>query len=249
MNRRNGWPTSRLLNANPTLARSDGVGLQIYETRVRPGAIRHYCMLPSSASAPTLNAAPSLEELAYYYGTDKSHDDHKYTDCYAALFDPIRTSARNVTEIGIANGQSLQVWHDYFAHAHIWGFDVVRDKVRAAKQLFSGAPRMHLFASSSTSARAMHNTGLAMGSMDVVIDDGDHYAGSMDKTLQVVWPYLRAGGYYIVEDVATGANFGTRLDYHKRNRYPGGYSPLVHNASFLSEVRVLRAPSVQPDDR
>ena len=58
----------------------------------------------------------------------------------------------------------------------------------------------------------MHNTGLAMGSMDVVIDDGDHhYAGSMDKTLQVVWPYLRAGGYYIVEDVATGANFGTRL--------------------------------------
>ena len=102
-------------------------------------------MLPSSASAPTLNAAPSLEELAYYYGTDKSHDDHKYTDCYAALFDPIRTSARNVTEIGIANGQSLQVWHDYFAHAHIWGFDVVRDKVRAAKQLFSGAPRVHLF--------------------------------------------------------------------------------------------------------
>ena len=152
-------------------------------------------------------------------------------------------------QVPAANGQSLQVWHDYFAHAHIWGFDVVRDKVRAAKQLFSGAPRMHLFASSSTSARAMHNTGLAMGSMDVVIDDGDHYAGSMDKTLQVVWPYLRAGGYYIVEDVATGANFGTRLDYHKRNRYPGGYSPLVHNASFLSEVRVLRAPSVQSDDR
>ena len=87
-----------------------GLRLQIYETRVRPpGAIPD--MLPSSASAPTLNAAPSLEELAYYYGTDKSHDDHKYTDCYAALFDPIRHSARNITEIGLAQGQSLQVWH------------------------------------------------------------------------------------------------------------------------------------------
>ena len=67
-------------------------------------------------------------------------------------------------QVPAANGQSLQVRHDYFAHAHIWGFDVVRDKVRAAKQLFPGAPRMHLFASSSTSTRAMHNTGLAMGS-------------------------------------------------------------------------------------
>ena len=23
---------------------------------------------------------PSLEALAFYYGTDKSHDDHKYSD-------------------------------------------------------------------------------------------------------------------------------------------------------------------------
>lgn len=29
-------------------------------------------------AAPTLeSSAPSLEELAYHFGTDKSHDDHK----------------------------------------------------------------------------------------------------------------------------------------------------------------------------
>ena len=73
---------------------------------------------------------PSLEDLAYYYGTDKAsgacemtlllsslrlvtprqgHDDHKYTDLYNALFDPIRNRVLNVTEIGVALGQSLQV--------------------------------------------------------------------------------------------------------------------------------------------
>ena len=52
-------------------------------------------------------------------GTDKSHDDHKYTDLYASLFDPIRDRVLNVTEIGIAMGQSLQVR----SRAHAWGRD------------------------------------------------------------------------------------------------------------------------------
>ena len=37
-------------------------------------------------------ATPSLETLMFYYGTDKSHDDHKYVDLYSALFDPIRAA-------------------------------------------------------------------------------------------------------------------------------------------------------------
>ena len=47
---------------------------------------------------PTLDAVPkplpTLEELAFYYGTDKNHDDHKYVDLYAALFDPVRLAAK-----------------------------------------------------------------------------------------------------------------------------------------------------------
>ena len=49
--------------------------------------------------------AMDLEALAFYYGTDKSRDDHKYTDLYALLFDARRHSFLNVTEIGIMSGQ------------------------------------------------------------------------------------------------------------------------------------------------
>ena len=63
---------------------------------------------------------PSLETLAFYYGTDKSHDDHKYTDFYSLLFDGSRLSVNNVTEIGVMTGQSLQMWSDYFVNARVW---------------------------------------------------------------------------------------------------------------------------------
>ena len=32
--------------------------------------------------------------LAYHFGTDKSHDDHKYTDLYSMLFEPLRDCAK-----------------------------------------------------------------------------------------------------------------------------------------------------------
>ena len=67
--------------------------------------------------------------------------------------------------------------------------------------------------------------------MDVILDDGDHYPLTQLRTLTLWWPYVRPGGYYIIEDVATGANS------HNQQRYRGlldapGYSQLAHNQSF-----------------
>ena len=50
-----------------------------------------------SPRAPSMAAAASdfsLEELAYQYATDKSHDDHKYTDLCTPLSAPTRPLAR-----------------------------------------------------------------------------------------------------------------------------------------------------------
>ena len=65
-------------------------------------------------------------------------------------------------------------------------------------------------------------------------------AAVMEKTLHVMWPYLRVGGYYCVEDIATGANRnGQRYGARSKRAlpfYPSGYAPLVHNSSFVSEA-------------
>ena len=42
-------------------------------------------------------------------------------------------------------------------------------------------------------------------SLDIVIDDGSHKYLDQDETLHTLWPRLREGGFYIVEDVVVGA--------------------------------------------
>ena len=37
------------------------------------------------AESAAAGARPSLEDLAFRFGTDKAHDDHKYTDLYAHI--------------------------------------------------------------------------------------------------------------------------------------------------------------------
>jgi hypothetical protein len=48
-----------------------------------------------------------FEQLMYKYGSDKSKDDHGYTDLYQMLLDPVRHGIQNVTEVGVSAGQGL----------------------------------------------------------------------------------------------------------------------------------------------
>ena len=147
------------------------------------------------------DAHPSLEELAYRYGTDKSKDDHKFVDFYMTLFDPIRFQVTNVTEIGIATGQSLRMWADYFSNAHVWGMDHnVHNTVR--KHLTRDS-RVHVkvanaYAFDGKVAESMH---WVNESMDIIIDDALHDMSPQHNLLARMWPILRPGGYYIIEDV------------------------------------------------
>lgn len=200
----------------------------------------------SSLAMPPLSVTPgvtpaTLEELAYYYGTDKSRDDHKYVDLYAALFDPIRHSVRNVTEVGVATGQSLQVWHDYFDRASIWGIEL--HVLRSTWQIFAmpqWADRVHVLKGNSRSSAGIDALHLANESMDVIIDDGEHTSQANELTLIALWRTLRPGGYYLIEDIPTGTGGEERFNgvRHGTNRSAGevreGTTPLVHSPETWS---------------
>ena len=147
----------------------------------------------------------TLEDLAFYYGTDKSHDDHKYVDVYESIFGPLRFSTVNFTEIGVAMGQSLQMWHDYFPNAHVWGVDIHPLVIKAAKKLFAQQPRVHILAANSKSNVKVPALGLAPESMDIVIDDALHEQWANEIALEHFWPLVKPGGFYIIEDMLVGA--------------------------------------------
>lgn len=193
-----------------SLPRQAAVGRDVFGLHRRFGAkLLLLLVVCAEASAETtfaediaeLDAHPSLEELAYQYGTDKSKDDHKYVDFYMTLLDPIRFKVRNITEFGVASGQSLQMWTDYFAKARVWGFDHYTHGT--VKRYLTRNPRVTIktfdaYHFTHKIANSMH---WVNESMDIIIDDARHELKSQVTLLTLMWPFVRPGGYYIIEDV------------------------------------------------
>ena len=115
------------------------------------------------------------------------------------LFTPIRQQVLNVTEIGVAAGQSLQMWHDFFPRAQLWGLDLKSGACfERCPSKFAGHPRVHLRWGNSCKKPHVDRLGFARESMDLVLDDGDHFPLSNEITLVHFWPFVKKGGYYVI---------------------------------------------------
>jgi len=157
----------------------------------------------------------SLTSLFKYYGTDK--EINGYTPYYQRHFEPMRKMPLRVAEIGIGTlipnvsssmvgygekhyrtGASLMAWRDYFENpaSEIHGFDIQPDtQIETEARI-----KTHLV--DSTKKRAVDDYHESNpGEWDIVIDDGCHYDSAQLDTVKNFWPYLKRGGYYIVEDI------------------------------------------------
>ncbi|KAL7494757.1 hypothetical protein ACHAWT_004605 [Skeletonema menzelii] len=151
-----------------------------------------------------------IEELMYKYKSDKSRDDHSYVKLYNMIFANIRHSVTNITEIGISHGQSIQAWFRYFPHAEIHGFDKYPPKRVVQNNLDLLKERVHTHIVDILQQNiTMADLGFIPESMDIIIDDGPHSASSQETFLQKLFPCLKPGGYYIIEDIGiTGRGNG-----------------------------------------
>jgi hypothetical protein len=146
--------------------------------------------------------AIDLTELADRYLSDKGnyYTGHLYTRHYKQLFDDCRETVHNVLEIGLnlfsysPDITSMKIWVDYFPNAHIYGIDRL-------PQTFTHE-RVTTFLADQNDAAFF--TALAQQFpqfFDLIIDDGEHNPLLQAKTLLRLFPSLKAGGVYIVEDM------------------------------------------------
>ena len=155
-----------------------------------------------------------LVSLFSKYNLDKLVN--KYDKLYVELFKDNATEVKNFLEVGIGttdaikvsnmawyknneasnyqHGNSLRAWRDYFVNANIYGVDVDCGTVFTED-------RIKTFCSSSFDADNMNNIMAEIGEMDVIIDDGLHTLEGNLQTLQILFPYLKEGGVYVIEDV------------------------------------------------
>lgn len=161
--------------------------------------------------------------------TDKERFGHAYVSVYEMLFAPIRNRVRNITEIGVFLGGSLPLWHGYFPNAHVWAIDVTW-QAQAAQVAQALGSRVSYLIGNSKHRNKVAEFGLARESMDIVIDDGGHSPHGNMRTLLNLWPLVKPGGYYIVEDITTGSTAeGNYLPGRRRD--PSGFSWMAHNGT------------------
>lgn len=159
-----------------------------------------------------------LTMLADRYGSDKGtiSTGHRYTRIYSELFRPLRDRPIRLLELGLlgygrrwdddslrdsglARGHdapSLRMWADYFTDAEVFGVDF---NDFSAVQI-EGCTILRGDVSRQDDLQRL--LGMIGGNLDIVIDDASHASHHQQAALGALFPALKPGGLYIVEDLA-----------------------------------------------
>lgn len=157
-----------------------------------------------------------LDQLAIKHGADKSSLYHNFADKYDRLLSGFRLSFSSVLEIGVALGQSLRMWTDYFPNAIVHGADIEPSFAECAS--YSNRIRFHVVDQGN---EAQLKTLGQFAPFDLIVDDGNHWWREQILSFNTLFPFVRNGGIYIVEDTCTsywqeyGNNPITCVEYFK----------------------------------
>ena len=147
------------------------------------------------------------------YATDKVGQG--YLPAYNHIADQLGGTAR-VCELGVLGGGSLATWQDLFPQGTIAGVDTnpnatwpagtIRIVAGQDDPALPGLLRAH------------------SAEWDLIVDDASHDGELTARSLDLLWPLVSAGGYYVIEDWFTG--------------YPGYCGP-CKSPAMLSLVKGL----------
>ena len=156
------------------------------------------CAAPSPPASPPPEPPLQLGVLsAAATGTDKGPSQHNYTELYERLLFQWKDDPIKIFEIGIAEGGSLAMWQSYFPKARIFAADILD------KSQFNNARVTTLVADQANRDQLQAAIEKSGGDIDVLIDDGGHTMEQQQVSLGFLFPHVRPGGYYVIEDVHT----------------------------------------------
>jgi len=140
---------------------------------------------------------------------------HKWDDyfqVYEKYFAPYRGTDVTIIEIGVSQGGSLDMWREYFgATATIYGLDIDSDcakRVTAPNQVRIGSQADPTFLDAIVEES---------GPPDIVLDDGSHFGHHQIASFRSLWPALKDGGVYVIEDTHTSYWPGHHGGYGRRD--------------------------------
>jgi demethylmacrocin O-methyltransferase len=105
----------------------------------------------------------------------------------------LRDKPINLLEIGIWEGSSLKMWAEYFSVGTITGFDIDE------KPQYE-SDKVNTFKGDQNNPFDLEDVNTAYGKFDIVVDDGSHECHHMIQSFKTLFPLLKQGGFYCIED-------------------------------------------------
>ena len=156
----------------------------------------------------------TLDQIATETGTDKNSSTHGYSVTYDRYFSSFREDPITLLEIGVAGGSSVRMWREYFPAAKIIAIDINPSCLTHEREDITiriGDQSNKEFLSSLSSE---------FGPFDVVIDDGSHICDHMITSFETLYPAVKVGGMYIIEDMHSEylPNYGPSFTSYLKSR-------------------------------
>tara|TARA_Y100001970_G_scaffold15374_1_gene17285 strand:- start:321 stop:1130 length:810 start_codon:yes stop_codon:yes gene_type:complete len=142
-----------------------------------------------------------LSNLFKKYKSDKYH--HKYSEIYEKYLNVHKNKKVKVLEIGVADGSSVKAWSRFFNNGKVIGIDI---KDVNKKKLKIKTNNIDLFQGSQSDYVFLKKLINKYKNFDFIIDDGSHYPKDVIKSFKFLFPYLKNGGIYFIEDTQTSYN-------------------------------------------
>jgi len=143
-------------------------------------------------------AGGELEKLVFRHKRRVLHKWLQFPAIYEKEFAIYQNTAVKMLEIGVFKGGSLELWCKYFGDgATIYGIDnnpECAGLCNEPNQVRIGSQADPAFLSSVVDE---------MGSPDIILDDGSHVSSHQEVSFRCLFPQLKTGGLYVIEDLHT----------------------------------------------
>src|SRR5688572_29974797 len=173
----------------------------------------------------------------------ESHDDrliHKwnhYFDIYERYLASYKGKPVNILEIGISHGGSLQMWRKYFGpQANIFAIDV---NPECKKFEDTG---IKIFIGSQEDESFLASLKPELPAIDILIDDGGHTMNQQRVSFHHLFPLVKDGGIYIVEDTHTSYWYEFHGGYRHKNSF------IEYSKSLVDQMHAwhIDNPNLEP---
>lgn len=164
---------------------------------------------PVPAAEKAGRGVMNLTDLADKYGSDKGSRRHRYSELYQMLFLPFRERKIEFLEMGLLIGgpeqgfdasrvtedlPSIRMWLEFFRKAQIHGLDVSDFSWFKDDRFTFHQCDMDDRANITAAAQNMPE-------LDIVVDDASHASHHQQFGFMELFPQVKSGGLYIIEDL------------------------------------------------